>query len=246
MEEGHFVEETSESQEGKPSSKAEAVASDVEQPVGENLEDLYGDDAPRVRLLPGAPNSDRTVPGFCAICLCPYETNDKISWSPETSCQHAFHSDCIVPWLAKKEEPRCPVCRQIYCPAAQISEEALTRMFQPRQDMFMDSFALALDYARSQAATRAWASPPSVPNQQSTTSPGDVEEQGNGAGEEVEMTTTAVSEQGVAAAAVPVTDTIATEATATAPLSDQDDSTPSQTPAEEAPANSTESTEGET
>jgi hypothetical protein len=62
-----------------------------------------------------APNGSRTVPGGCAICLCSYETGDQVAWSREEVCKHAFHGECIIPWLAKKNEPKCPCCRQDYC-----------------------------------------------------------------------------------------------------------------------------------
>ncbi|KAG7340548.1 ring finger domain containing protein [Nitzschia inconspicua] len=62
-------------------------------------------------------NASRTVPGVCAICLCGYEVGDKVTWSKLSECQHVFHHECIVPWLAKKNEgqPKCPCCRQAYC-----------------------------------------------------------------------------------------------------------------------------------
>jgi hypothetical protein len=62
-----------------------------------------------------APNGSRTVPGGCAICLCSYEIGDQVAWSREEVCKHAFHGECIIPWLAKKNEPKCPCCRQDYC-----------------------------------------------------------------------------------------------------------------------------------
>jgi hypothetical protein len=66
--------------------------------------------------------AEMTVSGACTICLCPYEAGDRVSWSPLTSastgtgqCTHAFHTDCITTWLSKKDEPKCPVCRQDFC-----------------------------------------------------------------------------------------------------------------------------------
>jgi Ring finger domain len=60
-------------------------------------------------------NANRTVPGGCAICLSAYEVGDSVSWSKEDGCVHVFHTDCIVPWLAKKSEPHCPCCRRPFC-----------------------------------------------------------------------------------------------------------------------------------
>jgi len=60
-------------------------------------------------------NGSRNVPAACAICLCPYEDGDSVTWSPREQCQHAFHTECIVPWLAKKDEALCPCCRQEFC-----------------------------------------------------------------------------------------------------------------------------------
>jgi hypothetical protein len=60
-------------------------------------------------------NAERWVPGGCAICLDVYKEGDVVAWSTEASCKHAFHSDCIIPWVAKKEEPKCPCCRQDFC-----------------------------------------------------------------------------------------------------------------------------------
>jgi Ring finger domain len=96
-----------------------------------------------VRLPTDGVNACRTIPGVCTICLCAYEDGDQISWSTEESCQHAFHTDCIVPWLAKKEEPRCPVCRQEFCPAAVVPDDGFDFDLE-RENSFLQSFSHAL------------------------------------------------------------------------------------------------------
>lgn len=68
-----------------------------------------------LQLHLGVPNGSRQVPAACAICLCPYEVGDQVTHSPHTTCQHAFHTECITTWLAKKHDQLCPCCRQNFC-----------------------------------------------------------------------------------------------------------------------------------
>ncbi|CAJ1951862.1 unnamed protein product [Cylindrotheca closterium] len=77
-----------------------------------------------LQLPSGGENAGRLVPGGCAICLDTYRAGDEVIWSPESSCHHAFHQDCIVPWLTKKEEPKCPCCRQTFCDVEPVRAEA--------------------------------------------------------------------------------------------------------------------------
>jgi hypothetical protein len=127
-------------QQSKASDAAAAAAIDLE-----NCDTM--DDSGRIIQLPTiGVNTDRAVSGVCTICLCPYEDGDQISWSTEESCQHAFHTDCIIPWLAKKEEPRCPICRQEFCAAPNVShiDDTAFDIDLERENSFLHSFSQAL------------------------------------------------------------------------------------------------------
>jgi hypothetical protein len=61
------------------------------------------------------------VPNSCVICMSQYKIGSSVTWSPLVKdegnvplCQHAFHTECIVTWLAKNNESamQCPCCRQ--------------------------------------------------------------------------------------------------------------------------------------
>jgi len=85
--------------------------------VTEVLDDIESGE-PKEVYLPPSKSSDGEmksckVPNCCAVCLCSYDVGDTIVWSSNKNCQHAFHEECIVPWLTKNQSGECPCCR---CP----------------------------------------------------------------------------------------------------------------------------------
>lgn len=48
-------------------------------------------------------------PKLCSICSDEFKYGDDITWSKNEECVHAFHKDCIVPWLMNHDD--CPNCR---------------------------------------------------------------------------------------------------------------------------------------
>ena len=41
----------------------------------------------------------RTVPDGCAACMEPMCSGDRVCWSANETCPHAFHEECILDWL---------------------------------------------------------------------------------------------------------------------------------------------------
>jgi len=69
----------------------------------------------------------KTVSGTCVICLVEYMEDDVIVLSEDLSCQHVYHKECMVNYLASSAQEKikrplavidnpCPVCRRPdYC-----------------------------------------------------------------------------------------------------------------------------------
>lgn len=63
----------------------------------------------------------RTVDAQCVICLGDYQAGDKVVWSA-LECQHAFHDECILPWLSNGKK-RCPMCRHWFVPGSPLKSQ---------------------------------------------------------------------------------------------------------------------------
>ena len=66
--------------------------------------------------------------GACAICLGDLDDAEAPLAAARVTCGHAFHVDCLRPWLAhcarEKRSLTCPTCRTPVCPAATPDVEA--------------------------------------------------------------------------------------------------------------------------
>mmetsp|Transcript_70555 Transcript_70555/g.106744 ORF Transcript_70555/g.106744 Transcript_70555/m.106744 type:complete len:397 (-) Transcript_70555:287-1477(-) len=86
---------------------------------------LCGEDAEDAHLYLRLPvfrhHIQRSVDAHCAICVSGYEEGDRVVWS-NLECHHAFHDDCIMPWLAKGKK-RCPICRHWFVPGTRIEDQ---------------------------------------------------------------------------------------------------------------------------
>lgn len=58
----------------------------------------------------------------CSICLDRFQKGDEVAWSKSPSCNHFFHTDCILQWLSSKKRngtmhDSCPLCRHQIIPS---------------------------------------------------------------------------------------------------------------------------------
>eukprot|EP00934_Nitzschia_sp_Nitz4_P007047 Nitzschia sp. Nitz4//scaffold92_size79448//65072//66043//NITZ4_005401-RA/size79448-augustus-gene-0.34-mRNA-1//-1//CDS//3329560216//7037//frame0 len=112
-------ESTTPSEEPRDLETGDAV--DVEEEVASVASDS---EEPRFLRLPACAGPDlsspRTVEAECAICCSCYEVGDEVVWS-RMECSHAFHRDCLLPWISKGKK-HCPLCRSLFVPDTAIEE----------------------------------------------------------------------------------------------------------------------------
>merc|ERR1711865_1048188 len=80
-----------------------------------------GDDDNNNNYTPSRPRrkiyTTTTTSSMCSICIDDFEEGEKLRLFP--NCGHAFHTDCILPWLTQRQGC-CPYCKT---PVALVSEE---------------------------------------------------------------------------------------------------------------------------
>ena len=136
--------ESSSDEDGEVTKVVDSVAEDTDEMVSIPLAGKTAVDSK------DAQNSlRRQVPNGCAICLCSFGPEEKITWSFNVHCPHVFHHDCVVHWFLTvgrkaRRRPRpqnlemtddqaldmickfpmlCPCCRQPFC-KSQDDDEA--------------------------------------------------------------------------------------------------------------------------
>ena len=86
-------------------------------------------------------NKTRLVPGDCIICMTAYTIGDKVVWSSNRLCEHAFHSNCMESWLMKQRgSPLCPCCRQSFVIDSLDVEEVPSQQEESSSD-FQDEYS---------------------------------------------------------------------------------------------------------
>ncbi|OAY80793.1 RING-H2 finger protein ATL8 [Ananas comosus] len=61
----------------------------------------------------------------CAICLEDFAAGEELRVLPR--CKHAFHKDCIDPWLLARSKSTCPLCRDPVVVTRPMSDRDLDR-----------------------------------------------------------------------------------------------------------------------
>ena len=69
--------------------------------------------------LPAAVIEEAVLSNGCAICLESYQPGETVVSSMNAECNHVFHKECMIEYLAKKlgdgTETPCPMCRNPFC-----------------------------------------------------------------------------------------------------------------------------------
>ncbi|TVU50698.1 hypothetical protein EJB05_02078, partial [Eragrostis curvula] len=92
----------------------------IQDPPSKRARVLITDDAIHRGLRAVTPGSAQLLQTACAVCLGDFDADDDklISAMP---CAHAFHEQCIFPWL--RSNAVCPLCRRPLLPPPPTTQE---------------------------------------------------------------------------------------------------------------------------
>ena len=82
-----------------------------EDDVLKSVDEGFGDSAGQHRRSEVQNETEKidSVELSCSVCLEAFEAGETLAWSRKLKCQHAYHHDCLIPWLMKNDD--CPMCR---------------------------------------------------------------------------------------------------------------------------------------
>ena len=83
---------------------------DDEEQQGHSAEaSANNEEAPQSSSLDAACHDLTTSCTTCSICINDFEDGERIRLLPK--CKHAFHTDCLMPWLTERQGC-CPLCKR--------------------------------------------------------------------------------------------------------------------------------------
>ena len=105
-------------------SELQAEVSELGDEIGDEIAEVGGELDARATALAGEERG-----GACAICLGDLDDDAEAPLAAaRVACGHAFHVDCLRPWLAhcarEKRALTCPTCRTPVCPVVAPDVEA--------------------------------------------------------------------------------------------------------------------------
>jgi len=112
---------------------------DLEQPPRNNVALDHAIDIEDENAGPAGENSFDAIEGvgvgsnctMCSICIDDFEAGEKLTLLPR--CQHAFHRDCIHPWLTERQG-NCPLCKTYVLEANEENAQTAEHDDGPERD----------------------------------------------------------------------------------------------------------------
>jgi len=158
------------------SSNEEGAENVVAVPHDDDSVDVEQAPPPGAPLTVSAVSNATTTCTMCSICIDDFEAGEKLKLLPR--CQHAFHRDCIHPWLTERQGC-CPLCKTNVLEADDVVDEVNPYLEDGDIGSYVDDDESARGEERSlgNAADRDVADPDAGPREANETGDGNALEQ---------------------------------------------------------------------